>query len=132
MRYVVQFTDKNNEVYLVRDSEARALIAAKQDTLVSGVNIKTVNGQSILGSGDISVGGGGSYSGGTGITISGSAINHTNSVSHQSTQGLYPITIDAQGHITGYGSAITNISSFMNDSGYLTLATLPVYDGTVV
>ena len=27
---------------------------------------------------------------------------------------------------------ITNVSSFTNDAGYLTLATLPKYDGTVV
>lgn len=26
----------------------------------------------------------------------------------------------------------TNVSSFTNDAGYLTLATLPIYDGTVV
>ncbi len=31
---------------------------AKQDTLVSGTNIKTINGSSVLGSGDLSVGGG--------------------------------------------------------------------------
>lgn len=31
----------------------------KQDTLVSGTNIKTLNGQSILGSGDMAIGGGG-------------------------------------------------------------------------
>lgn len=34
-------------------------IAGKQDTLVSGTNIKTINGQSILGSGDIQIQGGG-------------------------------------------------------------------------
>ena len=34
-------------------------LSAKQDTLVSGTNIKTVNGTSILGSGDISIAGGG-------------------------------------------------------------------------
>lgn len=34
-------------------------IATKQDTLVSGTNIKTINGQSLVGSGDIEVGGGG-------------------------------------------------------------------------
>jgi hypothetical protein len=33
--------------------------SAKQDTLVSGTNIKTVNGASVLGSGDLEVGGGG-------------------------------------------------------------------------
>lgn len=31
---------------------------AKQDTLVSGTNIKTINGSSVLGSGDLAVGGG--------------------------------------------------------------------------
>ena len=41
-------------------------IASKQDKLVSGTNIKTINGQSILGSGNITIegGGGGSSSGG--------------------------------------------------------------------
>lgn len=34
-------------------------VGGKQDTLVSGTNIKTVNGQSLLGSGDIVVSGGG-------------------------------------------------------------------------
>jgi hypothetical protein len=35
----------------------------KQDTLVSGTNIKTINGNSVLGSGDLAVGGGGGASG---------------------------------------------------------------------
>lgn len=34
-------------------------IAGKQDTLVSGTNIKTINNTSLLGSGDIQIGGGG-------------------------------------------------------------------------
>ena len=33
-------------------------IDTKQDTLVSGTNIKTVNGNSLLGSGDITISGG--------------------------------------------------------------------------
>lgn len=42
-------------------------ISGKQDKLVSGTNIKTINGQSILGSGNITIeGGGGSSSGGEG------------------------------------------------------------------
>ena len=40
---------------LVKDS-----LDAKQDTLVSGINLKTINNQSLLGSGNISVSGGGS------------------------------------------------------------------------
>jgi len=35
-------------------------IASKQDTLVSGTNIKTINNQSLLGSGNLVIGGGGS------------------------------------------------------------------------
>lgn len=34
-------------------------LANKQDTLISGENIKTINGESLLGSGDITIGGGG-------------------------------------------------------------------------
>lgn len=42
-------------------------IGTKQDTLVSGTNIKTINGSSILGSGNIVIEGGGG--GGTSITV---------------------------------------------------------------
>jgi hypothetical protein len=38
-------------------------VEGKQDTLVSGTNIKTVNGASVLGSGDLTVGGSGGNSG---------------------------------------------------------------------
>jgi len=50
------------------------LEADKQDALVSGVNIKTVNGNSLLGSGDLPISGGGGISDGDkgDITVSGS------------------------------------------------------------
>ena len=41
----------------VTSSALTTALASKQDTLVSGENIKTVNGQSILGSGDIPISG---------------------------------------------------------------------------
>lgn len=41
-----------------------AAIAAKQDTLVSGVNIKTVNGNTLLGPGNLVIAGGGGGGGG--------------------------------------------------------------------
>lgn len=48
------------------------------------------------------------YTSGTGITVdSNNAINHSNSVTANSTQAIYPITYDAQGHITGAGTAFT-------------------------
>ncbi len=40
------------------NSQYSGLAASKQDTLVSGTNIKTVNGTSLLGSGDVTISGG--------------------------------------------------------------------------
>lgn len=48
-------------------------ISGKQDKLVSGTNIKTINGESILGSGNIVISGGGSSSGGSGAYVE---VNH--------------------------------------------------------
>lgn len=39
--------------YNIKDASARTGLASKQDTLVSGTNIKTIEGQSLLGSGNI-------------------------------------------------------------------------------
>lgn len=39
------------------ESEINTFLASKQDSLISGINIKTINGSSILGSGDLSVSG---------------------------------------------------------------------------
>ena len=44
---------------------------------------------------------------GTGLSKSGTTLNHSNSVNAQTTQAVYPIKIDAQGHISAYGSAVT-------------------------
>lgn len=50
----------------------------KQDELVSGTNIKTINNESILGSGNITIQGGGSYTAGTNIEITNTdVINNT-------------------------------------------------------
>ena len=44
---------------------------------------------------------------GSPITTTGTIeIEHTNTVTAQTTQGLYPITYDANGHITGAGTAV--------------------------
>ena len=57
------FTSDNVEGAL---SEAGNKIKNKQDKLVSGINIKTINGQSILGSGNIAI----TSSGGSGTNFS--------------------------------------------------------------
>ncbi len=53
------------------------IIDDKQDNLVSGTNIKTINGNSLLGSGDITISGGGSYTAGTGIDITNNTVSVT-------------------------------------------------------
>lgn len=52
INYVSNLSNGTN-TYVIKDAEARTSIANKQDTLVSGTNIKTINGTSILGSGNI-------------------------------------------------------------------------------
>lgn len=53
-------------------SDVVTAIGSKQDTLVSGTNIKTVNGNSLLGSGDLAVsGGGGGLTAGTSQDLAG-------------------------------------------------------------
>lgn len=54
------FDAKANSADVYTKTQSDTLLGAKQDTLVSGTNIKTINGTAILGSGDISISGGGS------------------------------------------------------------------------
>ena len=52
------FITKSQEINLGDINTNKAEIANKQDKLVSGTNIKTINGESILGSGNITINGG--------------------------------------------------------------------------
>lgn len=60
-------------------SAITSAVSTKQDTLVSGTNIKTINNESILGSGNIDIqgGGGSSYSAGANIDITNNTISCT-------------------------------------------------------
>ena len=51
------------------------------------------------------------YSAGTGLSLSGTTFNHSNSTIATTTQAIYPIKIDAQGHISGYGTAVTPLTA---------------------
>ena len=48
---------------------------------------------------------------GTGLSKSSTTLNHSNSVTAQTTQAIYPIKIDAQGHISAYGTAVTPLTA---------------------
>lgn len=73
-------TDKTGYIYdgtKWRDIAQIVDLSTKQDTLVSGENIKTINGVSVLGSGNIEISSGGTYTGGEGISIEGGVISNT-------------------------------------------------------
>ena len=69
-------------------------LSTKQDKLVSGTNIKTINGSSVLGSGDLTIDTGVKYTGGKGINISDSG---EISVENPLPMGLYLYTYSISG-----------------------------------
>ena len=88
-------------------------LTTKQDTLVSGTNIKTVNGNSLLGSGNIEISSGGTQvqSDWTEADSSSMAyILHKPNLATVATSGAY----------SDLSGKPTNVSSFTNDAGYLT------------
>jgi hypothetical protein len=87
---------------------------AKQDTLVSGTNIKTVGGVSLLGSGDISSGGG-SF-----VRINGGSLSSSSSAEFtsvfSSTYSRYLITVD----LLDNGSSAELTFEFYDGSSWIT------------
>ena len=71
------------------------------------------------------------YSAGTGLSLSSTTINHSNSVTAQTTQAVYPIKIDAQGHISGYGSAVTSMPA-SDVSSWAKASSKPTYTASEV
>ena len=104
-------------------------VSTKQDTLVSGTNIKTVNGQTILGSGDLSIEI-------PRVTID-AELNDTstNPVQNKVINAALATkqnVLSAGSNISISGTTIsatvpTNISQLTNDSGYITSTALAPY-----
>ena len=95
-----------------------AALESKQDTLVSGENIKTINGSSILGSGNISVTGGASYGAGFSCWEDKTAVCVGDSITAGSgtTQIYYNILKDMLNFssVTGMGVAGSCVSTKSN------------------
>ena len=64
------------------------------------------------------------YGGDRGISLSSGNFGHSNTaITAQTTQAVYPIKIDAYGHITSYGTAVTiptNTNQLTNGAGFVT------------
>ena len=90
-------------------------IANKQDTLVSGTNIKTINSQSLLGSGDITITGGQA----TDVQINGTSITSNNTANIE-TNSTYNASTNKIATMNDLPSVPTKTSDLTNDSGFIT------------
>lgn len=120
---VLPIVDINEDI--TKKISASNLLATKQDTLVSGTNIKTINSTSLLGSGDISISA--NPSGGAGaIQFSdGSAFASDSNLFWDNTNkrlAVGTITPSATSHVKGSGStSATNALLVQNSSSVLIL-----------
>ena len=122
----------------VRDdnnTNLESILSDKQDELVSGVNIKTINGNSILGSGNMDVSGGGG--GGQANVIESISVNGTGqAVDANKNVNLQFKTVN-NNNISGTGNiniaVPTKVSDLTNDAGYITgyTETDPVFSASV-
>ena len=117
----------------------QAALSARQVTLVSGTNIKTINGSSVLGSGNLTVSGGLLGSGLVSSTLVPLAVwSVTNSTLSNSPNILYDTVIgklyvsNSQQSINGFPNAITYnpftvASSYINNNNRLMIFNGPSY-----
>ena len=111
-------------IHQINSNQNATLRAGTNVTLAQTNNVITINSTDTT------------YSPGTGLVLVGTTFNHTNSVSEQNIQGIYPITIDNEGHISSYGSIITNLPNpelfvLKFDSGTTEGTDLYTYDGSL-
>ena len=103
-----------NSDNLVKSGGVYSALGDKQDTLVSGTSIKTINNESLLGSGNISISGGGGNAG----TLATTAQSTNASESLGGSVTLHKIA--KTGTYSDLIGTPTNVSTFINDAGYTT------------
>ena len=101
-------------------SNIQTQLNAKQATLVSGTNIKTVNGTSLLGSGDITVSSLPSQTGNAGkfLTTNGSSASWSNTplVNNNTTSGGWTIAVGPSTTASGSSTIIIGANGYGNDA----------------
>lgn len=125
---VIDNLSSSSQTDALSANQGRILNTTKQDTLISGVNIKTINNQSILGEGNINIQGGGgtggtSYNAGTGITISSDTISISDSTwgiinnKYDKTGGTVYGSVFAEQEVSSYGTGGTQsqVQSVINN-----------------
>lgn len=93
------------------ENSIQNILDTKQDNLVSGTNIKTINGESILGSGDIVISGGGDYL----PSNRGGAYSEVNHGTSDTTFALTPNTFHVWDEVTNltltFGSETSGVAN---------------------
>ena len=102
--YVYIFSDDNNPI------DENKMYFDLDVPLISGTNIKTINGESILGSGDIVISGGGEE---TDPVWTAEKVNYY-------TKTEVNTSLESKANKTEIPTVPTNVSAFTNDAGYLT------------
>jgi len=112
--------------------QTASLLNTKQDTLVSGTNIKTINSNSILGSGNLDIDGLPSQTGQSGkfLTTNGSeaswgsptipTVNDATLTIQKNSTDVATFSANASSNVTANISVPTKVSDLNNDSGYIT------------
>lgn len=112
--------------------QTASLLSTKQDTLVSGTNIKTINNNSILGSGNLDIDGLPSQTGQSGkfLTTNGSTaswgsptiptVNDATLTIQKNGTDVATFSANASSNVTANISVPTKVSDLNNDSGYIT------------
>lgn len=109
---MAKYLDKEGlETY---EATVKGRLKNKQDTLVSGTNIKTINNESLVGSGNISVGGGTA----TDVKINGTSITSNDEADIQ-TQGTYNASTNKIATMSDLPTVPTKVSDLTNDAGYI-------------
>lgn len=131
MKYLGKITD--NKDLVTKEYVDGHHDSDKQDTLVSGTNIKTINNQSLLGSGNISVGGGtGSTSWddieGKPSTFPPSAHTHTMSdISNFSVKSQFVVETYSEHSSKSVGTSGASATYNISKSGYYPLGIVGFY-----
>jgi hypothetical protein len=100
-------------------NDITSLKSSKQDTLTSGTNIKTINGESVLGSGDLTISGGTQFKGYT-FTIRTSddgndgAFNGIVIGEFENIFGMHTFIVNPNGEILVDGNRSSEITKFTN------------------
>lgn len=105
--YLSSLPSHNHDDRYYTETEVNTALSGKQDSLVSGTNIKTINNTSLLGSGNITIQGGG-----------GGSVIATGSFS-----------IDNNGHLIVELPDSTDNPYFINNNGHLIYDTSNTYNG---